>query len=57
MSQTVQRFKNKRRRDWRDPFEWFQWYFTTVSPTVDVVRISEDLIIRLAEDGVIRYTE
>ena len=25
MSQTVQRYRNKRRRDWRNPFSWFEW--------------------------------
>ena len=53
----MQRLKNKRRRDWKDPFSWFQWYHWTVSPSIDVVRISEDGVIRLSEDGIIRYTE
>ena len=59
MSQTIQRFKQKRRRDWRDPFEWFTWYFTAVaaSALASVVRLSEDAVTRLSEDGVTRVTD
>lgn len=60
MSQTVQRYRRqKKRRDWRNPFEWFTWYFAATSLTalISVARLAEDNTGRLAEDDTIRITE
>lgn len=56
MSQTVQRYRNKRRRGWRDPFDWFWWFGVAVGTPVPNPGTGGDLVAEdgqelLAEDG------
>ena len=53
------RYKRLRRRDWKDPFSWFNWYFIATAryALASITRLAEDTTVRLAEDGTVRITE
>lgn len=61
----MRRFERLKRRDWKDPFSWFNWHQRTVASTrwnsENVVetraRLAEDDTPRLAENDVARLTE
>ncbi len=55
----MRRFERMRRRDWKAPFSWFNWYFmaTRLTALISVTRLAEDLTVRLAEDGTVRVSE
>jgi hypothetical protein len=61
----IPRWKRMLRRDWKDPFDWFQWRAFVVSGTrwnssnvvATVARLAEDNTPRLAENGMARLSE
>lgn len=60
----IPRYKRMKRRDWKDPFSWFNWRAFVVSGTrwnednvvASEVRLASDGTTRLASDGVTRTT-
>lgn len=54
----IPRYQRMRRRDWKDPFSWFDWYFmaTSVTAQEQYARLASDNTIRLASDGTVRVT-
>lgn len=51
------RYKRLKRRDWKEPFSWFQWYHMVTSASVERARIAEDSTPRLSENGIQRLSE
>lgn len=60
MSQTIQRYGRKRRRDWQSPFSWFSWYFMVEAATStgapDALKTETGLLL-LTESGETLFTD
>lgn len=62
MSQTIQRYSRRRRgRDWRDPFDWFTWYFNaeqaTSTGTPLAILTDPDSLLLQTESGETIFTD